>query len=651
MDSNLSLTTRLTTSKQTGVTWKSVAVAICLIPLSYYWIIVGEVGLVGYALNTYAVPFYNVVFTVFLLVILNSILKRSTSIQLFTANELLTTYILLSAACALPSITLMTILVTTVGHAFWFNTPENEWRQLFWDQLPSWLTVRDKDVLAGYYQGDSTFYLAQHLIAWIQPTLYWSLFVTVLIFMMLCINTIIRKQWIEHEHLSYPIAQLPYRFITQTGSLFSYRIVWIGFCTSALIGIFNGVSFLIPSLPEIPIKRIGGWQGFGHLFTEKPWNEIGRISVSFYPFVIGLGLLMPLDLSFSSWIFFLFYKAQLVLSSTIGLTKLPGFPYIDRQCLGAAIGLFLTLLLFNLNYLKGVIKTAYEKSDTDRHEPVSYRFALSGLVFGLGFLCLFSWGIGMSFWLVPIFFAIYLVIIIVLTRMRAELGFPVHAMENMQMDQVLIDVLGTRWLGKSNLVAISLYRWFIRSFTSHPMPHQLEGFKLAGRTGIDTRRLYYALVGIAAFGAMMVFWVILHIFYQHGALNGSGWSYGFGRRVYSGLQQWLYYPKEPNYYAILAIILGALFSGLLIFMRTRFLWWPFHPVGFVISSDWGMAYLWTCLLVSWLIKWAVLRIGGFSSAQHLTRFAIGLILGDFVIGGLWSSISIITQRQMYNFWP
>ena len=81
MDSNLSLTTRLTTSKQTGVTWKSVAVTICLIPLSYYWIIVGEVGLVGYALNTYAVPFYNVVFTVFLLVILNSVLKRSTCLQ------------------------------------------------------------------------------------------------------------------------------------------------------------------------------------------------------------------------------------------------------------------------------------------------------------------------------------------------------------------------------------------------------------------------------------------------------------------------------------------------------------------------------------------------------------------------------------------
>ena len=50
-----------------GVTWKAVLTTICLMPFSFYWIIAGEIGLVGYALNTYAVPFYNVVFTLFLL--------------------------------------------------------------------------------------------------------------------------------------------------------------------------------------------------------------------------------------------------------------------------------------------------------------------------------------------------------------------------------------------------------------------------------------------------------------------------------------------------------------------------------------------------------------------------------------------------------
>ena len=60
-----------------GITWKSIAITIALIPFNFYWIIAGEVGLVGYALNTYAVPFYNVIFSVFVLVLLRGYRKRN----------------------------------------------------------------------------------------------------------------------------------------------------------------------------------------------------------------------------------------------------------------------------------------------------------------------------------------------------------------------------------------------------------------------------------------------------------------------------------------------------------------------------------------------------------------------------------------------
>ena len=124
-------------NQRSGITCRSILTAIFLIPFSFYWIIAGEIGLVGYALNTYAVPFYNVIFTVFILLVLNLIYKKIFNYFYFSAQELLVIYILLSISCALPSITLMTILITTLGHAFWFDTPENEWRILFWDALPT----------------------------------------------------------------------------------------------------------------------------------------------------------------------------------------------------------------------------------------------------------------------------------------------------------------------------------------------------------------------------------------------------------------------------------------------------------------------------------------------------------------------------------
>jgi len=634
---------------KSGVTWKAVLTTICLMPFSFYWIIAGEIGLVGYALNTYAVPFYNVVFTLFLLMGLNFLCKKISGRFCFSGQELLTIYILLSVACALPSITLMTILVTTVGHAFWFDSPENEWRVLFWDALPSWLTVQDKSILSGYYLGESTFYTSSHFFAWLQPALFWSGFMVLLMGMMLCFNIILRRQWVEHERLAYPIAQLPLQLLGQTQTLLSHPIVWIGVAISAVICLLNGLSFLLPSLPEIPVKRFGGWQGFGHIFIEKPWNAIGRISVSFYPFVIGLGFLMPIDLLFSSWFFFLFYKAQLVVSNAFGLSKMPGFPYVDRQCFGAAVGLFLSLVLLGWQHFRLVIHQVLVQNLSD--ESKLYRTAILGLIIGFALLSLFSIRIGMSMWLVPIFFGIYFVVVIVLTRMRAELGFPAHAMEHIQIDQLLIELFGSRGLGKSNLVALTLYRWFIRSFTSHPMPHQLEGLKMV--TSNTRRRLYPALVGISAVASVTVFWVMLHLYYQHGAINfaGSGWGMQFGARVFNGLQRWLSLPTPTNFFPLIGLSVGFGFSVVLMWMRTRFLWFPLHPVGFLISSDWGMAYLWTCMLVCWTVKLTILKVLGLKAMRKLRYFAFGLILGDFVTGGLWSLISIITQKQMYNFWP
>lgn len=374
--------------------------------------------------------------------------------------------------------------------------------------------------------------------------------------------------------------------------------------------------------------------------------------MSFYPFVIGLGFLMPLDLAFSSWFFFIYYKMQLVLASALGVNA-QGFPHYNEQCFGAAVGICLSLLIYSRHYLLSVLKTALHSGSTeDKNEPIRYRFAILGIILGSAFLIAFSMRMGMSFWFIPVFFGIHFTILLVITRMRAEQGFPVHAMENMSTHNILVSSIGTRVLA-GNLIPMSLYRWFNRSFTSNPVPHQMESLKLADRSGMDTRRLFFSIIGITALGSVAVFWVILHLFYQTGTTSGGGggWSEGFGWRVFNSLQNWLYYPTEPNYNAMGGVTFGFMFALALSFMRGRFLWWPFHPIGFVISSDWGMRYLWSCMLVSSTIKWFVLRFGGRRAARQLVMLSLGLMLGDFVIGGLWSLAGVFTRTPMYNFWP
>ena len=48
---------------------------------------------------------------------------------------------------------------------------------------------------------------------------------------------------------------------------------------------------------------------------------------------------MPLEMSFSLWFFYLFWKGERVLGSAMGLQVLPGFPYDGPQGVGAYLGI------------------------------------------------------------------------------------------------------------------------------------------------------------------------------------------------------------------------------------------------------------------------------------------------------------------------
>ena len=149
---------------------------------------------------------------------------------------------------AMCSYGMLPILLPVMTYAFWGASRENEWRKLFHRDLPRWLMVDDPSVLAEYYRGKASLYTTRNLTAWLPPLLWWSLVTFVLIFVMLCINIIVRRQWIEHEKLSYPIAEIPLNLVN---SNFYSRLMWLGFAIAAGINLINGLHFLHPNLPAL----------------------------------------------------------------------------------------------------------------------------------------------------------------------------------------------------------------------------------------------------------------------------------------------------------------------------------------------------------------------------------------------------------------
>ena len=76
--------------------------------------------------------------------------------------------------------------------------------------------------------------------------------------------------------------------------------------------------------------------------------------------------------------------------------------------------------------------------------------------------------------------------------------------------------------------------------------------------------------------------------------------------------------------------------GLLMLARQRFLWWPFHPLGFPISAVFGTMFF--SVFLSWAIKSIVLKYGGPGLYLKTRPFFLGLILGQFVTVGIWYGI-------------
>ena len=148
----------------------------------------------------------------------------------------------------------------------------------------------------------------------------------------------------------------------------------------------------------------------------------------FYPFLIGLSFLIPLDLTFSTWFFFLFRKLERLVGAITGWNTIPQYPFFGEQATGAMIGLCVIALYMGRRYFidvfKRVVGMQSELDDTD--EPMRYRTAVLCLIGGMIALMIYCSQLGMSPWLVPLFFGLYFMIATALTRMRAELGPPLH---------------------------------------------------------------------------------------------------------------------------------------------------------------------------------------------------------------------------------
>jgi hypothetical protein len=551
----------------------------------------------------------------------------------------------------------------------YFAGPENNFQVLVDECIPDWFVPKDADLIRMYYEGAGD--EPVDFGAWLAPVGLWVLFFMTLWGTLYCVVALLRRHWVEHERLAFPLVTVPLYIVgAGTGrlrprtSVWREPLMWVGFAISSL----HLLSIMVHALnPRVP--TLGTHFNVGQLFTEKPLDALSPLFLFIYnPLLTGLAYFAPQDLCFSMWFFFLLYFKPIRLTYRVaGLPTPSGFPFYWEQSAGAFVAIAIFYAWAARGHLKRVWDAAVAGTGLARgaegHEwadPMTPRLALGGLVCGFVALCAWYHLAGMTWWVAMIFLGLIVLFATIFTRGRAESGVAYTAsFPFWQASRQIKSFLGSRRLmpggSYSNLTLLgSLIFLHFGSFPEG-MTFQIESLKLGEETRVKTRTMTAIILGAMLVGLLVNFHTFLTTCYEWGAntLQGGttegGYHVSIARREYEEVSQIADgQPLAPDWNRN-GFTMGAFaFTLLLIALRSRFPRIPLHPLGFVMTTSYGYAY-WGSFLTVWAAKALILRIGGVRLYHRLAPVFVGLVLGQiFALSVIWQVFARFTPEEWKN---
>ena len=640
------------------MTLRAIIIALVLSVVSVIWIhqasLVQTPGLRFAPVYLCSVPPVPALVFLVLLVALRSLWRASKRggalIRPLNRRELLAIYAFLVVAVPPTTFGIIQLMLPWMTSPVYFSTPQQPTAELA-AQLPGWFAPDDFEVIRTMYEGTDAGLVPW--AAWVKPLAVWTVFLTILFCTGLCLVTIFRKQWSEHERLRYPLLMIPLDITAEgttdtrqaVGNFFRDPLVWTAV---GLVLLHHGLNIAHAYNPAVTaLKERFSLAPF---FTEQPWLPFRRLSFFHRPQMIGFGYFVSLDVLFSVWFFHLMDPMLQSLAQIFGYRATPGWPFIQQQGTGAFVMLMAVLVWTGRGHLREMGRAALGRG-TEGHsgEPMPPRWAVFGAI--AGFLIVIYWVMvaGMSLLVAVPYFGMLLLFGLVYSRIRAETGVP--TMWAYPFDQArntmhyALGGVGLTGGGIGNLVGVSGFAWIGRGYFMSMMGYQLENEKLAEEGRMNRRGMPWLIVGAFLVGMVLGYAVNLSSYYEvganvmHGGTTGGGYNVQTATREWSQASSAVENPAMPDRPRMTAIGGGALFTLLLVLTRFSMLRSPFHPLGYAMSLNYGYA-LWGPFMAAWAAKSLIHRLGGARTFRRGMPFFLGLAFGELFIGGItWAAMA------------
>ena len=311
--------------------------------------------------------------------------------------EITLVFIMALVAASIPAMGLTGFFLPYLSGAQYYASPENGWAELFMHYTPDWLIVQDQQAIKDFYEGNPQGASDIPWKAWLPSLLAWLPFLLALYLVMIASMVILRRQWMTHERLLYPLMQPSLALIAQEKGrllppLLRSALFWFGVGIPFSIGSVTALHAYYPVFPEI------------ELYTLLPiFRGTTLLRPGLYFTTIGFTYFLSRDISLGIWLFNLLAKLQEGSFNLLGVSSTEYMewvtvPILAHQNIGAMIVFVLFGLWMGRSHLRAVVRKAFrgDASVQDADEVMSYRTAVFLVLGGSGIYDVVAVDVGSS---------------------------------------------------------------------------------------------------------------------------------------------------------------------------------------------------------------------------------------------------------------
>ncbi len=605
-------------------------------------------------------PFY----LLFWLTVITALSRKLFKIKtLLSGTELLFTWGLMILVSGIAYTGFARTFFINLTAPYYFASVENRWQEVLHPFLLKNLFPQDGKAIEMLYNGiDGGQDMGWLELAskvpwhtWALPFLSWGVFIFICYFLIFCLIHMITRQAMENERMNFPLLIVPKMMQSaldqdKLSSFFGNRFLLIGLGIPICLHLLNGLNFYFPSVPHINTLILAG----PYFPKQGILTGFIKLKLYFYPAFIGFAFLASKQVSFSFWFFFIlgaFFTGILSVTgysfpaSELGTTFGPTLSRPEEtQMIGAFIVFAIFLIWLARFHFIEMTKNALRFGQSNNNSThTDDKLAFWGT--GFGFITLMIW---FSFHGVSIFQSIVLITFFILftmvaTRVICQGGVTYFTLTVAPLDAVNT-IFGLKIFSSVALILAGISQKILfvdlRESVAPSILHARRITRHTGGQGKIAFTIFMAMILCLMVSAI----AMILLCYRYGIRDLQlDWATRTTVSMYNNLFPLLQNTIEQGDSIRLFAAIGAVVMGILVICYHRLYWWPLHPIGYLMVYSSAMKILWLSFFIGWVFNTLCMRYGGVILYKKMRYFFVGLIMGDFLMGGTWAIIGFFTE--------